>query len=147
MYLSTGPNFSTTQVIDLSTTPHTHTTPSFFVMELVEWQMKSIRSLLITTFPASMLLVSAFGQVWIPCEVQKMHKFLTKKNLYNPRNQLDLKQWFFLFLKGPKVEVQEWERKTSTTNNTTKTIPGRWIFNSCLHVYPSMMMTFWLGNT
>jgi hypothetical protein len=69
------------QVIDLSRSPHTHTTPSFFVMELVEWQMKSIRSLLITTFPASMLLVSAFGQVWIPCEVQEIHKFLTKKNL------------------------------------------------------------------
>jgi len=103
------------QVIDLSRSPHTHTTPNFFVMELVEWQMKSIRSLLITTFPASMLLVSAFGQVWIPCEVQKMHKFLTQKKSLLSKKSTGSETVVFFKKKDPKLSKNERERLEQQT--------------------------------
>jgi hypothetical protein len=50
-----------------------------------------------------------------------MHKFLTKKNLYYPRNQLDLKQWFSKKKRTqscPRMREKDLNNKQHNKNNT-----------------------------
>jgi hypothetical protein len=54
-----------------------------------------------------------------------MHKFLTPKNLYNPRNQLDLKQWFFkIKKKDPKLKSKNERERLQQQTTQQKQYQG-----------------------